>query len=202
MDTTWFAVDAHGRIGVFDSGEDGAVPSNAATGLSPSDPTIDDALLFAHVLAHARQQPLEVLSEDEVMDLQSRYLPQDLAQLPVFFFSRDHGDDPGRYEHSGASDAPLRVQALPESLRGPLQRLRIPVDFSQRSEVHLADHFTEAEVETWGDLPLRYTDDYFAQQQQRAEDQQRALHTQQRFARQVLVLVVLCLLAGVIWALL
>ena len=26
MDTTWFAVDKHGHLGVFDSGEDGAVP--------------------------------------------------------------------------------------------------------------------------------------------------------------------------------
>lgn len=199
MDTTWFAVDAHGRIGVFDSGEDGAVPDNAATGLSPSDPTIDTSLLYAHILAEARQQPLEVLSEDEILDLQSGYLPRDLAQLPVFVFSRDHGDDPGRYEHSGAPGEPLRVQALPEALRGPLQRFRIPVDFSRRSEVHLADHFTEAEVATWGDLPLRYTDDYFEQQRRRAEGAQRAQRAQQRFARQLLVSLVLIAIAALIW---
>ena len=31
MDTHWFAVDSQGRVGVFDSGEDGAVPLDAAT---------------------------------------------------------------------------------------------------------------------------------------------------------------------------
>lgn len=55
MDTTWFAVDADGCVGVFESGEDGAVPNDAALGINPSDSTFDlfllDAVTFARALA-------------------------------------------------------------------------------------------------------------------------------------------------------
>ena len=55
MDTIWFAVDADGNIGVFDTGEAGAVPTDAALGINPGGDGIDtfplDALRAAHVLS-------------------------------------------------------------------------------------------------------------------------------------------------------
>ncbi|MCA9705183.1 MAG: hypothetical protein KDK70_04945 [Myxococcales bacterium] len=51
MDTTWYAVDEHGHVGVFDTGEDGALPVDAATGMSPVDPNFDVALLELTQLA-------------------------------------------------------------------------------------------------------------------------------------------------------
>ena len=41
MDTQWYCVDANGHIGIFDTGEDGALPSAAAFGFSPGDPNFD-----------------------------------------------------------------------------------------------------------------------------------------------------------------
>lgn len=53
MDTTWFAVDADGNVGVFDSSEDGAVPNAAATGGGAAEPSFDTFLLEAARLARA-----------------------------------------------------------------------------------------------------------------------------------------------------
>jgi hypothetical protein len=57
MDTEWFAVDADGCVARFDSGEAGAVPNNAAVGLSPGDSSFDtfafDAARLARVLARS-----------------------------------------------------------------------------------------------------------------------------------------------------
>jgi hypothetical protein len=48
MDTEWFAVDADGHVARFDSGEDGAVPNDAAIGFSPAESAFDvDALRVA-----------------------------------------------------------------------------------------------------------------------------------------------------------
>jgi hypothetical protein len=51
MDTTWYAVDADGYVGAFDSGEPGGVPADAAIGHSEADPTFDVALLDGLVIA-------------------------------------------------------------------------------------------------------------------------------------------------------
>lgn len=45
MDTEWFAVDATGAVAVFDTGEDGALPQAAATGLGPETGTVDSLML-------------------------------------------------------------------------------------------------------------------------------------------------------------
>jgi hypothetical protein len=50
MDTEWFAVDEAGRVARFYSEEDGAVPEDAAFGLSPADESFDVALLNAFLL--------------------------------------------------------------------------------------------------------------------------------------------------------
>ncbi len=51
MDTEWFAVDADGNVGVFDTGEDGALPNDAAKGLGPGEPSFDVSLFHAFLRA-------------------------------------------------------------------------------------------------------------------------------------------------------
>jgi hypothetical protein len=47
MDTAWFAVDVDGKIGRFESSEDGAVPNAAASGGGTDSPSFDVFLLEA-----------------------------------------------------------------------------------------------------------------------------------------------------------
>ena len=72
MDTTWFAVDADGNIGVFDSGEAGAVPTLAALGVNPGAGRIDvfplDALRAAHVLARGQDEILDAGLDESVLE--------------------------------------------------------------------------------------------------------------------------------------
>ena len=44
MDTTWFAVDREGHVGVFDSGEPGAVPKKVDTSIGQDDGAVEEAL--------------------------------------------------------------------------------------------------------------------------------------------------------------
>jgi hypothetical protein len=53
MDTTWFAVDADGRVARFDSGETGAVPNDAASAGGSGRPNFDVFALRAACVAHA-----------------------------------------------------------------------------------------------------------------------------------------------------
>jgi hypothetical protein len=141
MDTTWYSVDEHGHVGVFETGEDGALPIAAAIGASPGDANFD-----VELLAVAR---LGTTLEDG-----------------FFHFGRDHGDDPGRYVCSDPPEHPVHVDALTPELAAAMARLRLPVDFRSGQPVHLADH-EDVHAETWGDLPLRYTEQWHEQQQAR-----------------------------------
>lgn len=134
MDTTWYAVDEHGHVGRFDTGEDGALPEVAAKGVSPVEPSVDYHRLEEH-------------------------------EAGMFHFGHDHGDDPGRYTCDARPEQPLHVGQLEPELAAAVRRLMLPVDFRQ-GPVHLADH-PDVHAETWGDLPLRYTEEWSAQQQAR-----------------------------------
>lgn len=67
MDTTWFAVDADGKVGRFESSEDGAVPLAAA--LAWVDPSFDvfllDAVCAARVLAtpNPEREPMKEFTQ-------------------------------------------------------------------------------------------------------------------------------------------
>lgn len=56
MDTAWFAVDEEGKVGVFETGEDGALPDDAAWGSGAADANFDEDLLYGAIAAwmHAR----------------------------------------------------------------------------------------------------------------------------------------------------
>lgn len=51
MDTEWFAVDATGAVAVFDTGEDGALPSAAGTGFGPDTGSVDTRTLYRVLLS-------------------------------------------------------------------------------------------------------------------------------------------------------
>ena len=63
MDTTWFAVDADGCVGVFDTSEGGALPNAAASGGGAGDPSFDTFPLEAALLAAALVDDPELLAE-------------------------------------------------------------------------------------------------------------------------------------------
>jgi hypothetical protein len=145
MDTAWFAVDSDGHVARFDTGEDGALPLAAAHRGGPDDPNFDVAQLV---------WVLEALRGEELPEgAYSERLPG------LYEFHRDHGDDVGRYFRRAAPDAPLRVDELPEPMRAAMERLRLPVRFADDETVHLADHLSQEDVATWGEMPLRWPEE-------------------------------------------
>jgi hypothetical protein len=260
MDTEWFAVDEHGRVGRFESGEDGAVPLDAATGRGPSDGTLDvDAIAvtrLAQLLANgndpvaswdpppARSAGRTVVVMDRAPSYRAapdadgnardpfegelvrvgRRLPmvflsagdlslervEDLAARPgvrwvlaasdvhealddggaedgLFQFHHEHGEDPGLYARGAKPDKPLLLEDFPEVEREKIAALRLSVDFAEQ-EVHLADLIDQSRAATWGDMPLRYTPEWQAEQEKRQHDEERRSKVATR--RGVLVLVV------------
>jgi hypothetical protein len=245
MDTEWFAVDEHGNVARFDSGEDGAVPVDAASGLGPSDGTLDLGALGATRLAHllatgkdpigawkpepragrtivaidpvdsyrdtpdpaaaardllegggftriGRQLPLVLLSEGDL----SHARAEELAARPgvrwvlwaghlaevledregddgMFLFKHEHGDDPGFYGRMSAPERPLAIDDVPEPERTKIAALRLPVDFGE-GDVHLADLIDPSRAQTWGDLPLRYTEEWLRDQEKHQEKRREA----------------------------
>ena len=130
MDTTWFAVDANGRIAQFDSGENGAVPKQAASGGGAAEPSFDTELLES------------VCTE---------------TKRPIAF---EHGDDdPGLYTRSELPDQPLLVDDLPQAIRDHVKELALPVDFAAQDTIHLADHMRDDEAYVWAESgTLRYSE--------------------------------------------
>jgi hypothetical protein len=57
MDTTWFAVDADGKIGRFDTGEAGALPTAAACGNGAIEASFDEFLFHAACAARILVTP-------------------------------------------------------------------------------------------------------------------------------------------------
>jgi hypothetical protein len=136
MDTSWFAVDAAGRVAIFDSGEDGAVPLAALSlgGASEPDPEATEICeLFA--------------PGDDAYD--TAY-----EGGPFFHFCNGDYGDPGNYVRTDHVPAqPANVSTLPERLREKM--LRLPVDFTSTATLHLADFMADADAATWGDTTLR-----------------------------------------------
>lgn len=136
MDTSWFAVDEAGRVAIFDSGEDGAVPLHTLSlgGAAEADPEA------TQVYERLAPQGDEADGDDEAG--------------PFFHYVNGDYGDPGRYVRTAHVPAqPANVAALP----GPLhaRMLRLPVDFTTATTLHLADHIGDADAMTWGDTTLR-----------------------------------------------
>lgn len=133
MDTSWFAVDEAGRVAIFDSGEDGAVP------------------LAALSLGGAAEADAEAT---QIYDLLAPERELDDEDGPFFrYYNGDYGD-PGRYVRSDHAPAsPATVVTLPVGLRERM--LRLPVDFTTAATLHLADLMADEAAATWGETTLR-----------------------------------------------
>ncbi len=170
-------------------------PPAGPQGPPPTPPWVQDAIEHEELMLVRAGPPLLLLSCGALSEPRVRELSEhedvrwtvplmDLGELTghdqppdgFFHFGRDHGDDPGRYVCSAPPEHPLHVDALAPELATALRRLRLPVDFRSGRPVHLADH-EGVHAETWGDLPLRYTEQWDEQQRARV-----ARHTERQQA--------------------
>lgn len=96
MDTTWFAVDADGHVGMFESGEAGAVPLAAATSLGESDTNrIDGFVIEALCVARIAAKGGVELPRDEPESLGRMVVVLDDTQREATY--RERGK-PGSFE--------------------------------------------------------------------------------------------------------
>jgi hypothetical protein len=137
MDTTWFAVDRDGRVGVFFSCENGSVP--AAAGIQGD---VSQAIHFLR--ANADGGPLP---EDEGWGLLN---DEDfLARQGLFVFWCSGGSvlvDP--YFKTRELERPLHVDQLPSGFRDQCRRVQFPVSFAEVTIVQPCEH---VECSFWDD---------------------------------------------------
>ena len=144
MDSTWFAVDEDGHIGVFDTGDEGPRPVNfPSINLSEPDPLLDleEEALLAQILwdlassderlrkiLPASRDELEVqIVDGEVIDYSFRFF----RSLGVFTYSCDFGSSPVAYAKVGEVPRPIGLDKLDESTQEQLRRARLPVRFTE-----------------------------------------------------------------------
>ena len=96
----------------------------------------------------------------------------------LYTFHHDHGADPGLYERVAKPEQPLALEDLPEGDRAAITALRLAVDFAE-DDVHLADLIDPKRAHTWGDTPLRITDEWPAAQE--AEERARLERKKERW---------------------
>lgn len=135
MDTSWFAIDEAGRVAVFNSGEDGAVPIDAISlgGASESDRDADTI-----------RQLLAPDDEDALWG----------DSGPFFHYQNGDYGNPGHYVRRDYVPAePANIASLPADLRAKM--LRLPVDFTSAASLHLADFMDDGDVITYGETSLR-----------------------------------------------
>jgi hypothetical protein len=126
MDTTWFAVDEAGHLGMFNSGENGHVPD-----LAPADHTRD----LARELWQRRNPERE---EEDLWELDDEEIAN---QLGVYYFAYGDEFDPiGTYGLMAAPERPLHVDQLPPDLRKEWKGLRLQLDFTQVEELQPLEH--------------------------------------------------------------
>jgi hypothetical protein len=128
MDTDWFAVDGEGRVGLFQSGQDGAYPSDAYGGGSLHDgdgPDVDAIL-----------RQLLALQPDA--DLNAREVVDGFVQAGVYVFEASDGEHRSLplliHENSLAfpytlthrPDQPLHIGQVSPQLAALLRAVRLP----------------------------------------------------------------------------
>ena len=143
MDSTWFAVDEDGHIGVFDTGDEGPKPVNfPSISLDEPDPKLDleeEALLaqilwdlacsdecLRKILPPSRAELEKQICYGEVIDYSFRFF----RSLGVFTYSCDFCT-PVAYAKVGEVQRPIGLEKLDESTQEQLRRARLPVRFSE-----------------------------------------------------------------------
>jgi hypothetical protein len=125
MDAMWFAVDAAGHVGVFDSGEDGHVPEGAS----------DDYDLIVEIwnLRHPRKKG--------ALDIE-----QLAGEFGIFMYSYANLDDSivqiAPYRRTINPENPLHLDQLPPALRQQARQFRFDkFDFVQSQLVQPLEEF-------------------------------------------------------------
>lgn len=131
MDTAWFGVDADGNLALFDTGEAGALPEDAAAAGDHARPLGGAPDGFAAIAAALK------LPED---------LWEEAPDSPVFRYT--HDDDnwiAGRYTREQVPARPARIEALPPALREGV--VPLPVRFADGDPIQPVEHVPSV---AWG----------------------------------------------------
>lgn len=240
MDTTWFAADSNGHIALFDTGENGALPTNAPTAGGASEPSFDTFTISALLLTRSaldtstkqdlekfhltgpesrlvivaestlvasaegyRESP-EYSSEVEKLFVQHELMilkehdPRVLVttapikaarissitkapgliaiydesqtydviwarelweQAGIFGYQHEFGNDPVFYRRTHHPASPISINDLPQPAHSEISSFVLPVQFSNDSSIDLVEHIPAAHIDTWGDAPLKYSEE-------------------------------------------
>jgi hypothetical protein len=122
MDTTWFAVDAAGHVGLFDTGENGHAPDGQENDV--------------------RSDLWELYLPPGEREAGDWWDPRDLCTLAgMYYFTYDEGYDPiGPYDRTVAPDSPLHVDQLPPTVRRRCKQLTFPIRFDEIDRFQPLEH--------------------------------------------------------------
>jgi hypothetical protein len=128
MDTTWFAVDQEGNVGMFKSGEDGHVPE------AGEELRLEELWTLRHGPPREGGELLEPWDLDDT---------EVAASLGLYLFDYGEDFDPiAPYSRTAAPDAPLHVDQLPPDLRRRCKQVRFAgVRFSESSLLQPLEQF-------------------------------------------------------------
>jgi len=124
MDTTWYAVDAAGHVGVFSTGENGHAPVGSKA----------DGKYFLDRLYRDRRP--NATADD--------YWPDEHLATELGFFLYDYADgyDPiDVFERRVVPGRPIHVDELPPEIRAACKKTRLPVQFAAAERVQPLEYF-------------------------------------------------------------
>jgi hypothetical protein len=135
MDTLWFAVDADGRVAVFDTGENGHAPTVVDQG---SDGFYDLWDLFDPAVSGASDNTSEVAKA-----------------LGLFYFGYNENYEPiAPYRVESAPEAPLHVDQLPAPVREQCRQVIFhSLRFTDTERIQPLDFFP---CNFWSDYRVAY----------------------------------------------
>ena len=129
MDTTWFAVDAVGHVGVFETGEDGIVPEGALTGTG-------------YRLGQFLEQ-IPLVEEPPVRKRGQRANPYDHHICRgMYVYSYGGGEDLWwPYDRERVPTTPIHLEELPPAARKLFTEVRfLKVNFAECAVLQIAEH--------------------------------------------------------------
>jgi len=145
MDTTWFAVDQAGHVGIFFTGEDGPVPASCSDGN------------ILHVLQELRGvQPEE---EDEDFEPDYHELDDEAGNLGLFTYEYIVGSEDWVYPYTFTCmpGTPRHVEQLPPGLRREFKRVRFAgLLFPHSDDIQLAEHMAQFSVHFYNEGSVVY----------------------------------------------